>query len=169
MTTRDRRDHYRLLGVDPRADMAAIHRAYRDMARRFHPDVTGDESTMKLINGAWDTLRDAARRATYDTERVAAAPATIVVGAPATSQPDHAGPPPGNPVGPVLTYGRYQGWSLGEIATVDPAYLEWLREAPGYRWLRADVDVVLGSLDPVPPTPRPSRPGRRAFSFGRGA
>lgn len=169
MTTRERRDYYGLLGVDPRAERAAIHRAYRDMARRFHPDVTGDESTMKMINAAWDVLRDAARRATYDAERGAPVQATIAAAAPAPSQPDHAGPPPGHPNGPVLTYGRYEGWSLGEIGAVDPAYLEWLREAPGYRWLRGDVDAVLKTLEPDPPAPEPSRPSRRGFAFVRGA
>jgi curved DNA-binding protein CbpA len=167
MTTRDRRDYYRLLGVDPRSDRAAIHRAYRDLARRFHPDVTGDESTMKLINVAWDALRDEGRRATYDAERGAPPPSTIAAGAPATSLTDHAGPPPGKPFGPVLTYGRYEGWSLGEIALVDPGYLEWLRQAPGYRWLRADVEIVLRSVDPAPSTPQRSRPSGRVLVFAR--
>jgi curved DNA-binding protein CbpA len=169
MTSLVRRDYYGLLGVDPRAERSAIHRAYRDMARRFHPDVTGDESTMKLINAAWDVLRDATRRATYDAERGTPSQSTIVAGAPAPSQPDHAGRPPGKPFGPVLTYGRYEGWSLGEIASVDPAYLEWLRNAPGYRWLRADVDAVLKTLEPQPLAPERARQQRRGFAFVRGA
>ena len=31
-----------------------------------------------------------------------------------------AGPPPGRPSGSVLDFGRFKGWSLGEIARVDP-------------------------------------------------
>jgi curved DNA-binding protein CbpA len=37
-----------------------------------------------------------------------------------------AGPPPGQPAGTVLPFGRHIGWSLGEVARVDPGYLLWL-------------------------------------------
>jgi curved DNA-binding protein CbpA len=158
-------DHYRVLGVDPRADGAAIHRAYRALARRFHPDVTGDDSTMKIVNVAWDVLRDPRRRAEYDQERTPGS-STIVPPAPSTSAADHVGPAPGKPSGPVLTYGRYSGWSLGEIARIDAGYLEWLRHAPGYRWLRDDIDAVLREVAPTPPPPqRPqSRGGFARFA-----
>ena len=39
-----------------------------------------------------------------------------------------AGRPPGRPSGSVLTFGRHLGWSIGEIARVDPGYLVWLEE-----------------------------------------
>jgi curved DNA-binding protein CbpA len=137
-------DYYRLLGVDARADPETIHRAYRDQARRFHPDLTGDDAMMKVVNVAWHVLRDAGRRASYDAGRI---PASAPIPAPAsTVAASDPGPPPGKPSGRVVDYGRYEGWSLGEIARVDPNYLEWLRDAPGYRWLRADVDAALGSL-----------------------
>jgi curved DNA-binding protein CbpA len=149
-------DYYRILGVDPRAERATIHRAYRDLARQFHPDVIGDDATMKLVNVAWDVLRDAPRRATYDQERV---PAPTTISAPATmAVPRHAGPPPGKPSGSVLTYGRYEGWSLGQIAVADLTYLEWLRKAPGYRWLQAEIDAILGRSEPPPPVPGRLRP-----------
>jgi curved DNA-binding protein CbpA len=146
-------DYYRLLGVDARADPETIHRAYRDQARRFHPDLTGDDVMMKVVNVAWHVLRDADRRALYDAERI---PVSAPIPAPAPSEhtASDPGPPPGKPSGRVVDYGRYKGWSLGEIARVDPNYLEWLREAPGYRWLRADVDAALDSL-------RASAAGRR--------
>ena len=41
-----------------------------------------------------------------------------------------AGPPPGNPQGTVLDFGRHIGWSIGEISRVDPGYLEWLDKQP---------------------------------------
>jgi len=158
-------DYYRILGVDSRAEHATIHRAYRELARRFHPDAIGDDTTMKLVNGAWDVLGDAVRRASYDQERAQvsttiAAPATMVV-------PRHAGPPPGKPSGSVLTYGRYEGWSLGEIVRIDPAHLEWMRNAPGYRWLQAEVDGVLGTLEPPPPVRERSRPRGGFARFAR--
>jgi curved DNA-binding protein CbpA len=56
---------------------------------------------------------------------------------------DHAGPPPGRPFGPVLRFGRYDGWSLGEIAGVDRPYLEWLRRVPAGRGLGDAIDAVM--------------------------
>jgi curved DNA-binding protein CbpA len=53
------------------------------------------------------------------------------------------GPPPGRPSGSVLTFGRYAGWSLGEIARVDPGFLEWLDRMPIGRPYRAEIDPLL--------------------------
>ena len=54
-----------------------------------------------------------------------------------------AGPPPGNPSGSVLNFGRYAGWSLGEIARADLEYLEWLDRMPIGRSYRDEVDAIL--------------------------
>jgi curved DNA-binding protein CbpA len=54
-----------------------------------------------------------------------------------------AGRPPGNPSGSVLNFGRYAGWSLGEIARSDIEYIEWLDRAPIGRQYRDEVDQIL--------------------------
>ncbi len=54
-----------------------------------------------------------------------------------------AGPPPGNPSGSVLTFGRYVGWSIGEIGRRDLEYLEWLDRAPIGRQYREEIDTIL--------------------------
>jgi curved DNA-binding protein CbpA len=54
-----------------------------------------------------------------------------------------AGPPPGDPSGPVLNFGRYAGWSVGEIARRDLDYIEWLDRMPIGRTYRDDLDVIL--------------------------
>lgn len=54
-----------------------------------------------------------------------------------------AGPPPGNPSGSVLTFGRYVGWSLGEIGRSDLEYLEWLDRMPIGRPYRDEIDAIL--------------------------
>ncbi len=54
-----------------------------------------------------------------------------------------AGPPPGKPSGTVLGFGRYAGWSLGEIARVDLEYVEWLDRAPIGRAYRDEIDALL--------------------------
>ncbi|MGZ3585825.1 MAG: DnaJ domain-containing protein [Candidatus Limnocylindrales bacterium] len=54
-----------------------------------------------------------------------------------------AGAPPGNPSGSVLNFGRYSGWSLGEIGRRDIEYLEWLDRAPIGRQYQAELDQLL--------------------------
>jgi curved DNA-binding protein CbpA len=56
-----------------------------------------------------------------------------------------AGPPPGRPSGTVLNFGRYAGWSLGEVARHDLEYIEWLDRAPIGRNYRDEIDAILRS------------------------
>lgn len=192
-------DLYRLLQVDPEADVEIIGAAYRKLAQRYHPDVTSDPEAparMAAINAAWEVLRDPARRAAYDRERrfgsyghdgsTAQRPASAH-GSPASTPPrsaptepggwrpggpdswsgasattgagekwragssagtggtpdDWAGPPPGAPSGSMITFGRYRGWSLGQIARHDLSFLEWLERAPVGRQYRAEIATIL--------------------------
>ncbi len=54
-----------------------------------------------------------------------------------------AGQPPGEPSGSVITFGRYTGWSLGEIARTDLEYLEWLDRMTIGRPYRDEIDAIL--------------------------
>jgi hypothetical protein len=54
-----------------------------------------------------------------------------------------AGPPPGNPSGTVLGFGRYAGWSIGEVGRRDIEYLEWLDRVPIGRAYRDEIDQIL--------------------------
>jgi curved DNA-binding protein CbpA len=54
-----------------------------------------------------------------------------------------AGRPPGRPSGSVLSFGRHVGWSLGEIARVDPGYLEWLEGKPQGKPYVDEIDALL--------------------------
>lgn len=62
------RDHYEVLQISAHADIETIHRVYRIMASRFHPDnrVTGDVERFLLLTQAYKVLSDPARRAQYD-------------------------------------------------------------------------------------------------------
>jgi molecular chaperone DnaJ len=66
-----KRDYYEILGIDKSADDAAIKRAYRSMAMKYHPDKNpGDEQAvekMKEINEAYAVLSDRKKRRLYDT------------------------------------------------------------------------------------------------------
>jgi molecular chaperone DnaJ len=64
-----RRDYYEVLGVDRRADEGELKRAYREQARRHHPDMNDDpgaEARFKEINEAYAVLSDVRLRARYD-------------------------------------------------------------------------------------------------------
>ncbi len=54
-----------------------------------------------------------------------------------------AGPPPGDPSGSVLVFGRFAGWSLGEVARRDLEYIEWLDRMPIGRPYREEIDAIL--------------------------
>jgi len=58
----------------------------------------------------------------------------------------HAAATGGRPSGSVLNFGRYSGWSIGQIANVDPGYIEWLLRAPIGRPYVDEVDVLLRKL-----------------------
>lgn len=64
------KNHYKVLGVDKRATPEELKQAYRTLARRYHPDVTGDDpeatERFKQINDAYAVLSDPQRRRQYD-------------------------------------------------------------------------------------------------------
>lgn len=66
------KDYYDTLGVKPDATDAEIKRAYRRLARKFHPDVSkesGAEEKFKAVNEAYEALKDVERRREYDQLR----------------------------------------------------------------------------------------------------
>lgn len=75
-----------------------------------------------------------------------------------------AGPPPGRPWGSVLDFGIYLGWSLGEIARVDPGYLDWLVERREGRCYAAEIASLKRRAEAGPPAPPRGR--RRLFGLG---
>lgn len=164
-------DPYEVLGVRRGASDQAIAAAYKRLARRHHPDIAGEDATLRMasINAAFDAIRTSRLRAEYDD-----------IGPHPTRQSDQrspgashryrsrwtaerdgtggAGPPPGRPSGSVLDFGRHIGWSIGEIARIDPGYLEWLSHRREGRPHLAEIDTALrraGYRDT--PTPRDAR------------
>ena len=62
-------DFYELLGVSRDADADTLKRAYRQQARKYHPDVNkeaGAEDKFKEIGKAYEVLSDSQKRARYD-------------------------------------------------------------------------------------------------------
>jgi curved DNA-binding protein CbpA len=142
----ERRDPYRILQVQPGADPDVVRAAYRVLARKLHPDGAAGpmdpatERKMADLNWAYAIVRDPVRLQAWESERRRAAPPTP------RQDPTH-----GAPRGPLdadgadlrLDFGRYEGWTLGEVVRRDPEYLDWLRRhASGARY-RDAIDVLL--------------------------
>ena len=181
------RNAYAILGVGPDSEDHTILAAYRAMARRYHPDVAGEAATERMmwVNAAFERLRTPERRAEYDLEIARGgiplrranpgtppAPDASVVGAagPTVATPrwrserdgtGGAGPPPGRPSGSVLTFGRHIGWSIGEIARVDPGYLVWLEDQREGRPYLEEIDRILRATGHRVSNPPADRGGRR--------
>jgi curved DNA-binding protein CbpA len=164
----DERDPYVVLGVSRNASGRAIREAFYAKARGAHPDLVGEAGLdmMRALNMAWALLKDPERRAAYDADHGISSSPVSGAGpgpgmgtasrgtshpgahAPRRGEPEWtgaAGPPPGQPWGPVLPFGIYAGWSLGEIARRDHGYLIWLRDRKEAKAFRKDVDFLLES------------------------
>ncbi len=66
----EKRDYYEVLGVSKDADDASIKKAYRSLAKKYHPDMNpGDaeaEAKFKEVNEAYAVLSDSEKKAQYD-------------------------------------------------------------------------------------------------------
>ncbi|CAN5575271.1 hypothetical protein BH24CHL9_BH24CHL9_05030 [soil metagenome] len=154
-----RRTLYEVLMVHPRADGEVLAVVYRHLAKRYHPDrdsAPDAQARMAEINEAYEVLKDPDKRARYDEILAAAGgadslrdPRPRTVATPAVDQPlgryGEAGLPPPTPPpsGSVLTFGRYRGWSLNQVARFDRDYLEWLSRTTTGRTYRQELEALL--------------------------
>lgn len=150
MPTDPRATHYRSLMLAEHADSDVISAVYRKLAQRFHPDVDPSPEAarrMREINDAYQTLRDPEKRRQYDAwlaarldrrrgDRLICQAGDVPYGT--------AGRPVGVPSGSVIDFGRYSGWTLGQIKRHDPEFLEWLKRVPAGRHYRDEIDKLLG-------------------------
>ena len=63
------KDYYQVLGVSRDASQDDVKRAYRRLARKYHPDVSKEsdaEARFKEVGEAYEVLRDPEKRAAYD-------------------------------------------------------------------------------------------------------
>jgi curved DNA-binding protein CbpA len=70
-------DYYELLEISPQATQETIHRVYRYMAARYHPDIPGTGNLEKFtqLTSAYKVLSDPNRRSEYDAQRATCQPA----------------------------------------------------------------------------------------------
>ena len=141
----ERRDPFRILQVQPDADPDVVKAAYRVLARKLHPDAgvpmnEAASTRMADLNWAWSVVRDPVQRSVWESARRRAPPPTP------RDEATH-----GAPRGPLgadgaamrLDFGRYEGWTLGEVVRRDPEYLDWLRRHPSGARYRDAIDILL--------------------------
>ena len=133
-------DPYAVLQVAATAEQEVIHAAFRALAMKYHPDrdATGYASRRMLaLNAAYALVRDERARAAWDlSQRVGArGPARASTRVP---------PPRSDAAGTKVSFGRYEGWTLRDLARQDPDYLRWLsRHSSGIRY-RTEIYQILG-------------------------
>ena len=175
---------YSILQVERTAEPEVIRAAHRALARKHHPDFGGDPKRMAAINLAWSILGNAARRAKYDAmptpidkDVVVSSPARqagsvdVPQGAPAAVPGEHGLPTRRSMEqrtgGSIIDFGRYAGWTVGNLADHDPNYLRWLSRTPIGRRLSIEIDGVLARCETETSALRPSASGaRRTGLFG---
>ncbi len=164
---------YEVLMLHPTATLEVINAVYRALAKQHHPDRAGPEASEKMarINEAYAVLSDSEKRARYD-EIIGVSKEGEPVGharqsmpgatnmkydggawsvrptsepTPASAPFGEAGPPPRYPPakGSVLSFGRYRGWSISQVAAYDRNYLEWLSRTMAGRTYTAELRQVL--------------------------
>ena len=138
-------DWYSILQVTSGAEPEVIRAAYRALAQKYHPDHTASgyaAQRMAELNRAWAILGNPASRREYDRSR---RPVIAGVSVP-TAMTDRVAPPASGDAGSRLTFGRYRGWSLRDLARSDPDYLTWLsRHSSGIRY-RTEIYQILRTM-----------------------
>ena len=65
-----KRDYYEVLGIGRNADAAAIKKAYRKLAKKYHPDMNSGDTNMeqkfKEVTEAYEVLNDPEKKKLYD-------------------------------------------------------------------------------------------------------
>ncbi|MEO8509872.1 MAG: DnaJ domain-containing protein [Chloroflexota bacterium] len=138
-------DWYSILQVTSGAEPEVIRAAYRALAQKYHPDHAGSTHVarrMAELNRAWAVLGDDAARRAYDRSRRAVIAGVAVP----TSMTQRVPAPASQSGGSQLTFGRYTGWTLRDLARRDPDYLSWLsRHSSGLRY-RTEIYGILRTM-----------------------
>ncbi|MCG2686028.1 J domain-containing protein [Candidatus Parcubacteria bacterium] len=139
-----KRDYYDILGVSRGAASDAVKKAYRKLARQYHPDVAKDKKTaeakMKELNEAYAVLSNSQKKQAYDQFGHAAFDQTAGFGQPFNSA---QGQTKTHRAGP-FTYTYTTGGGLGDLFGEDPESIFDLFFGAGAGRPRKGRDLHLG-------------------------
>src|SRR5919108_436311 len=106
-------DYYELLGLAPSASEKEISRAYRKLAKQYHPDANPGnkeaEEKFKAVSAAYDVLGDSAKRKEYDEVRQMVASGVGPFGGGGPGGPGFGGP------GGFQTFQFDEGTGFGDL------------------------------------------------------
>jgi curved DNA-binding protein CbpA len=167
------RDAYEVLEVRPDASQVVVNAAFRALAAVHHPDASGGTNRrMAELNAAYALVRTPDLRAAYDRLRERGSAAAVVRTPDAASASTRGGSPSqpkehGQTHGAaqkkrgVIDFGRYEGWSIADLARRDPDYLRWLRRHSSGIRFRNEIDAALTTVDQSPPSAQMQQRRRR--------
>ena len=177
-------DAYRVLNVRPDAHQVVVRAAFHALAGLYHPDLDHSPEAgtrMVQLNRAYEQVRTPDGRAAHDKLAVipVSPPVVVPVSPPAAPASPSAWQAPGAQAPPVrhggaeragdaksatLDFGRYNGWTLAELAKHDPDYLRWLkRHTSGLRYRREIGERLAASAGAA--VASPSAPARGRWSI----
>jgi len=155
------RDAYEVLHVHPRAHPLVVEAAYRVLTSIYRSDSAeahASQQRMAELEEAYAAVRTAEGRALYDQQRKRQEVMEAALGTPYHPFAAASSPAAGDTARGVLDFGRYEGWTIAQLARHDPDYLRWLsRHSSGIRY-RRQIDEALHKGS----NPAGQAPGRRS-------
>jgi DnaJ-class molecular chaperone len=140
------RDAYEVLQVHPGADPRVVEAAYRVLASIYDPVSDEDQASqqrMAELEEAYASVRTVERRAAYDQQRKRQEVMEAALATPYHPFGMASSPASGDTASSVLDFGRYEGWTIAQLAQHDPDYLRWLsRHSSGIRYRRQIDDAL---------------------------
>lgn len=133
-------DPYAVLGIPCDASDQQVQRAYRRLAKRYHPDLHPDAQTsaqMRRVNQAWETLSSPGSRAQYDAESALSRSARFEHWSAPTRRSAPASPPP-------QTWNT--AWATPSSARTYPGRAARPYDDAGPGWLAVAGTVAVGLL-----------------------
>jgi curved DNA-binding protein CbpA len=140
------RDAYEVLHVHPRAHPLVVEAAYRVLASIYRSDSADAQSSqqrMAELEEAYASVSTAEGRALYDQHRKRQEVMEAALATPYHPFAVASSPAAGDTASGLLDFGRYEGWTIAQLAQHDPDYLRWLsRHSSGIRY-RRQIDEAL--------------------------
>lgn len=131
---------YAVLGISRDASDQQVQRAYRRLAKRYHPDLHADPQTsqqMRRINQAWETLSSPGSRAQYDAESSLPRSASFERWSAPARRSAPASPPPQD---------RNTAWASPSAARTHSRPATRRYDDAGASWLTVTGRLALGLL-----------------------
>ena len=147
------RDAYEVLHVHPRAHPLVVEAAYRVLASIYRSDsaeAQPSQQRMAELEEAYAAVRTAEGRALYDQHRKRQEVMEAALATPYHPFAVASSPAGGDTASGLLDFGRYEGWTIAQLAQHDPDYLRWLSRHSSGAPHREEIKTLLYAADHRP-------------------